>query len=142
MYTVALKTKFFARLALFSKARKKIVLKSAMFVYLLQSTIDLTYIGATVYLERRLRQHNGELVGGAKATKGQVWKRICYVSGFPTWNDTLKFEWRWKKLSTKQKGSPLERRRAALAYLLTLDRSTKTALPFAEWAPTIHWEEK
>ena len=33
---------------------------------------------------RRLRQHNGEIKGGAKYTtsKGCGWKHICLISGF------------------------------------------------------------
>ena len=76
------------------------------FVYLLISSSKSTYVGATVDLNRRLRQHNGELVGGAKATKikvkkGEVWERACYVSEFPTWQAALQFEWRWKRLGRK-----------------------------------------
>ena len=44
------------------------------FVYLLQSSDGATYVGATVNLERRLRQHNKELVGGARATSRKVKK--------------------------------------------------------------------
>ena len=110
------------------------------FVYLLQSTSETTYVGATVDLERRLRQHNGELVGGAKATKtkvkkGENWKRVCYISEFPTWQSALQFEWRWKRISSKisKKMSPLERRLKALRTLLSLESSTTKAVPFSEW---------
>ena len=77
------------------------------FVYLLHSTNNATYVGATVNLERRLRQHNKEIKGGAHATsikvdQGEIWERACYIEGFPTWQAALQFEWRWKQLSRKQ----------------------------------------
>ena len=110
------------------------------YVYLLISTSKTTYVGATVDLDRRLRQHNGELVGGAKATrikvkKGEVWTRACYVSEFPTWSAALQFEWKWKRLGRKfsRKMYPLERRVKALKLLLTLEKSTTKAVPFSEW---------
>lgn len=114
-----------------------------MYVYLLESVMGKTYVGATVNLDRRLRQHNREISGGAKATSGQSWKRVAYVSGFPTWNATLQFEWKWKHLSRRSKGTPIEKRKAALQQLLALDRSTSNAIPFIEWPslPTVHWEE-
>ena len=75
-----------------------------MFVYFLLCTDGSTYIGATVDLERRLRQHNKEIKGGAHATgikvaSGKSWCRVCHVSGFPDWKSTLQFEWRWKQIS-------------------------------------------
>ena len=77
-----------------------------MFVYILVCDDNSTYVGATVNLEHRLRQHNKELVGGAVATsrkvgQGQIWKVACYVSGFPTWQAALQFEWRLKQLTRK-----------------------------------------
>ena len=76
------------------------------YVYLLISSSGTTYVGATVDLDRRLRQHNKELVGGAKATsikvkKGEIWTRVCYVLNFPSWQAALQFEWRWKRLGRK-----------------------------------------
>ena len=59
-----------------------------MFVYLLECIDNSTYVGATVDVNRRLRQHNKEIKGGAHATgvkvaAGKSWTRVCYVSGFP-----------------------------------------------------------
>lgn len=103
-----------------------------MFVYLLRSK-QKTYIGATVDVQRRLRQHNGIISGGAKYTKGRQWKLVAYVSGFPNWMSTLQFEWRWKVLTRKKKGTPLVRRYLALHHLLCLPKPTLKAIPFSEW---------
>ena len=91
------------------------------------SSDNSTYVGATVDLERRLRQHNKEIKGGAHATgakvdKGENWIRACHVAGFPDWPSALQFEWRWKHISRKlpQKMYPLERRMTALKQLLEL----------------------
>lgn len=63
-------------------------------VYLLMSQHDSrTYIGCTNNLQRRLRQHNGEIVGGAKSTRGRKWKCICFISGFISKHEALSFEW-------------------------------------------------
>ena len=92
-----------------------------------------TYVGVTPDLDRRLRQHNGLLSGGAKATHGRQWERICHVAGFPDHTAVLQFEWRWKQLSRKRLGPPLERRLHALQELLALDRPTSTAVPYSEY---------
>jgi structure-specific endonuclease subunit SLX1 len=119
------------------------------FVYLLESTNGCTYVGATVDLERRLRQHNKELKGGARATgikisQGENWTRVAHVSGFPDWQSALQFEWRWKQITRKLpiNMKPLERRILALKELLSLDKSTTKAMPFSEWnsPPEVHLE--
>ena len=121
------------------------------FVYLLESTNHTTYIGATVNLEHRLRQHNGEIKGGAVATtrkvnKGETWKRVCHIEGFPTWSECLKFEWAWKFYSRKlsKKLFPLDRRKKALETLLSLEKSTSKAVPYNEWETPIKviWENE
>ena len=113
------------------------------YVYLLLATPlrDATYVGATVDLDRRLRQHNKEIKGGAHATgikvaKGDTWIRAAHVAGFPDWQAALQFEWRWKQLSRKISDSkmlPLERRVIALQELLSLERPTSKAVAYTEW---------
>jgi structure-specific endonuclease subunit SLX1 len=123
------------------------------FVYLLESSCKrATYVGATVNLERRLRQHNKEITGGAHATgakvaRGETWRRACHVTGFPTWQAALQFEWRFKQLTRREPSSttqtPLERRKSALQKLLALPQSTSKAVPFDMWpsgGPVIIWE--
>jgi structure-specific endonuclease subunit SLX1 len=121
------------------------------FVYLLESSDGATYVGATIDVDRRLRQHNKEIKGGAHATgarvaKGETWSRICYIEGFPDWTAALQFEWRWKQLSRKlpAKMNPLERRMHALRELLKLERPTSKAIAYIEWpvAPSIHWDSE
>lgn len=111
----------------------------SFFVYLLLSTSGCTYIGATVDLERRLRQHNKEIKGGAaatgqKVTKGETWERVVHIKGFPDWTAALQFEWRWKQISRQLKESvPIKRRLLALQRLISLDKPTTKAKMYSEW---------
>jgi predicted GIY-YIG superfamily endonuclease len=99
--------------------------------YCLVSEQQTTYVGFTTNLDRRLRQHNCDLQGGAKATKGKSWKRILSVTGFPTKQAALQFEWKWKYLSRKASGvTAVERRCKALTDLLNSEQSTSHAEPF------------
>lgn len=65
------------------------------YCYLIRSVkTNRTYVGFTNNMSRRLRQHNGEIKGGAKATRrGRPWELIVYVQGFLTNNEALSFEW-------------------------------------------------
>ena len=63
------------------------------YVYWLQSG-SRAYIGATVDPARRLRQHNGELAGGAARTRGKgPWRFECVATGFRSWREALQYEW-------------------------------------------------
>lgn len=113
-------------------------------VYCLVADSGHTYIGATVDLEHRLRQHRGELCGGARATsKRKGWKVHCHVENFPDWRSALQFEWRWKQISRKfaKELPPLARRESALGMLLELDTSTTAAIPYSAWPqpPNVVW---
>jgi putative endonuclease len=53
---------------------------SGWWVYLVRCADQTLYSGVTVNLTRRVRQHNGELVGGARYTRARrpvtlVWKK-------------------------------------------------------------------
>lgn len=54
-----------------------------------------TYAGISTDVDRRLRQHNGEIRGGARYTtgRGPGWKHLCVVRGFQNQNQALMFEW-------------------------------------------------
>lgn len=66
---------------------------------------NYTYIGITNNHERRLRQHNGELFGGAKYTRSKrPYKIYCMITGFKTKSEALKYEYRIKHPSKKRSG--------------------------------------
>jgi predicted GIY-YIG superfamily endonuclease len=102
--------------------------------YCLESATGSTYIGVSVDIDRRLRQHNGEIKGGARATsRGSEWKRVCHVLGFPDSKAALQFEWKWKRVSQKLKGRPIERRIAAVLEMLNQESTTSSSLPFSSY---------
>lgn len=56
-----------------------------------------TYIGMTNNPSKRLRQHNGEIVGGARATQSKrPYEMFCIISGFNKRTDALSYEWHFK----------------------------------------------
>ena len=62
-----------------------------------------TYVGITNDLQRRLRQHDGNLTGGSKYTKGKgPWNIGFVVSGFLDKKHALQFEWATKRCSSSR----------------------------------------
>ncbi|KAI8545896.1 hypothetical protein RHMOL_Rhmol07G0072600 [Rhododendron molle] len=79
-------------------------LKHSWAVYLILSTNTpiKTYVGVTTNFSRRLRQHNGELKGGAKASRiGRPWVCACIIQGFMDRSEACAFESKWKIFSRK-----------------------------------------
>jgi len=115
-------------------------------VYCLTSTAsDVPYVGSTNCLARRLRQHNGEIAGGAKRTarvllRGGVWVRELSVSGFPDARAALQFEWMLEHLRRQGAGddraagaTALQRGARALQRLLARPHSTCASAPFDDF---------
>ncbi|CAE6919891.1 KIN14E [Symbiodinium sp. KB8] len=105
-----------------------------------------TYTGITTDLKRRLRQHNGELCGGARATRrGGPWRVLCMVKGFPTKEDAARFEWRAKRqrAASSRKLVPLKgglhRRCQNLCDVLRAERWTKSSRPARELPLAVTW---
>ena len=78
----------------------------SQYCYLLRNkdvTKNNTYCGYTVNPPRRIRQHNGEIKGGARATKGKSWEFMLLITGFPSSNKALSFEWKLKHPEGKRR---------------------------------------
>lgn len=118
-----------------------------------------TYVGVTNDMRRRLRQHNGELKGGARYTtlnkyRGTLgcWVLAFLVTGFTKRSDALKLEWRLHghlpKLPRARRNPyrtakvPEARRAWALQRVLSLERITKTATPTARLALRVYWRDE
>ena len=79
--------------------------KTLWYVYFLKSTIsNRSYIGMTNDIPRRLRQHNGELVGGARYTvTGRPWTIIDAYGPYETRSIACKVEWRAKRFRGEER---------------------------------------
>ena len=87
---------------------------SIYYCYILRNTnplySNLTYNGITNNLSRRLRQHNGEIKGGAKSTKNKgIWYYLVIIECdlWESISDAMKFEYS-VKYPTRKKPRPRE----------------------------------
>lgn len=95
-------------------------------IYLLFNPLNNnTYIGITNNPQRRLRQHNGEICGGAKYTKAFKGDGEWLFYGWVKSNDgilekrrAMSLEKKIQIRSRKLKGAPIERRLAAINNIL------------------------
>ena len=134
--------------------------ESTWFVYMLlhiKSTIP--YIGKTNNLTRRLRQHNGEISGGAKTTHRALnknnendfkWRRVLHVKGFIDERAALHFENRFQRERRKASASasiqntknPLWKGLQALKAVMECTRPTRAARPLKEYGVEIVFENE
>lgn len=108
-------------------------IENKFYCYILRSLNPLhsnkTYNGSTNDISRRLKQHNGILSGGAKATSGKgVWIPYVIMEGFETHNEALSCEWRIKHpTNTKKRPSKyngVKGRVKSLNIIINLDNWT------------------
>lgn len=99
-----------------------------------------TYVGITNNFKRRLRQHNGEIKGGARYTRAyQPWTPLFHVYGFQTKRQVLRFEWAMKHRRRSRKGAtPSVIRCLTLEYLLGAPPKESTAQMINELRSTLH----
>lgn len=99
---------------------------NAYMCYVLRSSVARarTYCGTTHDLIHRLRQHNGLICGGAKATStSRPWRIAAVVYGFSDRSKALRYEWFAKckhsktayNLAQREGANSIERRAALLA---------------------------
>lgn len=77
-----------------------------VYVLALDDGSGRTYIGSTNDMHRRLRQHNGELAGGARATTRRAawarWAPVLLLEGFEDQRAALQAEWRLKHVRNRR----------------------------------------
>ena len=94
------------------------------FNYIIFEKKQKTYIGSTVNIDRRIRQHNGIIKGGAKYTRRGSWTYYCVLYNLNfTKNNVLSYEWHLKHIKTKLRTK--KRRVYALEKFLSDKSKTK-----------------
>ena len=111
------------------------------FFYIIQNG-NCTYAGVSPDPVRRLRQHNGEIKGGAKYTlsKGPGWKHVCIVSGFQTKIQSMQFEWAVKHQKPRNVGG-IDARLKKLNEVMQKERWTSNSPLSADVPLTVEYME-
>jgi len=93
-----------------------------------------TYVGYTPKPKRRIRQHNQEIVGGARYTKrfgNKSWEFLAIVHGLPNKINALQCEWRLKhpdnRRRTNRKYFSPKGRILGLSEVLKLEKWTNNS---------------
>ena len=79
------------------------ITKKIWTIYILECGDKTLYCGITNNLERRMRQHRGEVNGGAKYTKSRKPLRVAYTEEVLTRSEALKREFIIKKMTKRDK---------------------------------------
>ena len=97
------------------------------YIYVLLCADNSLYCGITTNLEKRLKQHNGEIKGGAKYTRGRGPCRFVFIKKAMNRSIASKLEYQFKQLSRKNKIDLINQ---AYPHLLSsLDPQTQELLP-------------
>ncbi len=77
--------------------------KNTWIVYLLRCADGSLYCGITNNLEKRIKQHNGDLVGGAKYTRANGPCELVYQENSKDRSDASKREYEIKSMTRENK---------------------------------------
>ena len=72
-------------------------------IYILECGDKTLYCGITNNLDNRMRQHRGEIKGGAKYTRSRQPFSVAYTEEVATRSEALKREYVIKKMTRKDK---------------------------------------
>ena len=97
------------------------------YMYVLICADYSLYCGITTNLEKRLKQHNGAIKGGAKYTRGRRPCRFVYIKKAMNRSIASKLEYQFKQLSRKNKINLINQEFTHL--LKTLDPQIQNLLP-------------
>ena len=121
----------------------KTMIKCKYHVYLLKSESSRkTYVGYSIDPFQRLRKHNGEIKGGAKATRsGRPWRLIMYITGFEFERTALQYEWRihHPPKFLRRRGGGIPNRIKIIKGILGMDKILKNCLPRSDLRLAIIW---
>ncbi len=104
-----------------------------------------TYVGIAKNFKQRLRRHNREISGGARATgAGRGWRPMFIVSNFPDQRTVRQYEWRMHRRTRPSPSNPFGPGRPAcrpwaLKRALEMAKVTSTATDNAALNLTIQW---
>jgi putative endonuclease len=73
------------------------------FTYIIECNDGTYYVGKTTDISHRLRQHNGEIKGGAKYTAGRRPVKLKFLERHETLSSALKREYKLKQLKLEKK---------------------------------------
>lgn len=73
------------------------------FTYLLKCADGTFYAGSCQDLDKRLKQHNGIIKGGAKYTRGRQPVTLVYSETYKTTTEAMQREYQLKKLPREKK---------------------------------------
>lgn len=78
-------------------------MSNSWYLYMVRTHNNQLYTGISTDPQRRLRQHQGELVGGAKALRGKGPLQLVYQQLFPDRASASQAEYQLKQLSKPEK---------------------------------------
>lgn len=103
---------------------------SKWFCYVLENGNGKTYNGSTNNVVRRLRQHNGDIKGGAKyTTRNGQWTAYFLMTGFVDHINCLQCEWKIKyPIGRSRKYRSVEGRIKGINDVIKLNRWTNNSI--------------